>query len=306
MHVTRLMLGPIVLAVTTGCSVVLVRGPGDARDPKTGEIQCTSSVAAPVVDTGIGSVLLLGTALGGAYVEVNGKKSDATVPALLGGAVFAGSAIYGYVVTANCRKARGGKGREAPPEEPAGGGGNEAAPKPEVAVPPDPTSRPEPPSTAAGFKFGATVQQAAETCTSTGGEWQEAAPEATCSKTPVYSGFEGQSRLVFTDGKVSSVRIVREAPDAEANALKDRYVAAAVELRKKYGRPDRVSLTVPPTCSDRLASCLRVKQASVSAVWTWPNQFTISLNLEATASSVMLALEYRAPHRPESPPGGSQ
>ena len=307
----------VVSVLLTGCSLLFTRGPDGPAAPG----DCTEGRAAPIVDTVLagGTLLLTAAAVGGAVQCVTKEPTGPEKPAdpSLCAAVFLPlgvlegiSAAYGFYTTSRCRRAKAAASgvRDADRERDRSEVERSGSTAPTGGILPGPAvaRATAPPRAAAGFEFGATVEQAAETCTRAGGQWQAVPPQATCSKAPASVGFEGPARVSFTDGKVSSVEVAYEVPDAEANALKDRYVAAAVELRQKYGKPDRVTLAIPPTCSDQLASCLRAREASASAVWVWPNQFTILLSLAATDHGAMLALEHRAPGsaEPAAPDAG--
>jgi len=168
---------------------------------------------------------------------------------------------------------------------------------------PDPvvSTRAEAPRKGAGFELGASSEQAAEVCRKAGGQWAASASEASCSQAPLGVGFDGRVVLTLCNARICAIKVVRDAPDAEAVALKDTFVRLANALQDKYGKPDQARIRVPSMCADRLASCLRAQQAKVMAEWNWPSQHAVSLVLAPRAEGVSLVLEYRSP----KPAGGA-
>lgn len=108
------MAAAALVLVVSGCSFVVVRGSTD--QPRGERPRCTRSVVGPVIDTVLVAALV-GVAVA-AQLELNDLgppppdgdhtfdrelerlKRDASI---VGAAVFAGSATYGYVNTARCR-----------------------------------------------------------------------------------------------------------------------------------------------------------------------------------------------------------
>jgi hypothetical protein len=179
---------------------------------------------------------------------------------------------------ASCKPALGGSPSEPP-----------SAPDPVV------TNRPEAPTKAAGFAFGASAEQAAQTCSEAGGRWQAGPTESTCSKPALPVGFDGKALVGFCQGRVCAVSVVQEAPDAQVEALKQAFVKITLALQGKYGKPDQAFVRAPSICSGRLASCLRTRQAKISADWHWPSEYAVRIAVVAPPEGVRLLLEYRAP-----------
>jgi heme/copper-type cytochrome/quinol oxidase subunit 3 len=101
------------LLSTTGCSFLFVK---PTKEPKPRE--CTSSRAAPIVDTLVGTYELVGAGVAAQSrdedyegEELRTRQSDMLFGATLG-ALFVSSAIYGYVHTADCSKAKSEKRRK--------------------------------------------------------------------------------------------------------------------------------------------------------------------------------------------------
>lgn len=114
----RELVAAVALAVTasTACSFAVVRAPAAVQAGV--RPRCHSSVVAPVIDTAL--TALLAWAAVSAQLRLNdlgppppdgdhsGERKVAGLQrsaAILTGVVFAGSATYGYVVTARCRAA---------------------------------------------------------------------------------------------------------------------------------------------------------------------------------------------------------
>jgi hypothetical protein len=100
------------LLSTTGCSFLFVK---PTKEPKPRE--CTSSRAAPIVDTLVGTYELVGAAVAAQSRdedyegEIRTRQSDLLFGATLG-ALFMSSAIYGFVHTADCSNVKSEKRRK--------------------------------------------------------------------------------------------------------------------------------------------------------------------------------------------------
>jgi hypothetical protein len=127
-----LSLGCLALfASTSGCSLVFVTPPPEDGRMLRKTAGCTSSVAAPVVDSLIGAFQVVRTGLAvaaddSAYADPKQPLTrDADIGIGLGlTALFVGSAAYGFVHTAECRQLEErGKSSDAdatqPEDEPA-------------------------------------------------------------------------------------------------------------------------------------------------------------------------------------------
>jgi hypothetical protein len=93
MKVLGLLLSFVV--VMSGCSVFALRAPDPTRKPGV-DVACTVDNYAPAMD-----VSLVASSAGAAVAY-----EEARVPALLGVAMFIGSAIYGYSTTAKCARSK--------------------------------------------------------------------------------------------------------------------------------------------------------------------------------------------------------
>jgi hypothetical protein len=123
------LLASSLLFSSTGCSYAFVHGPPAQLEPvpDTMAVDCTTSNAAPIVDTVLGSALiLLGTAVvvGGIGVATSSDpyfKSTEGPVVLVGagvlglGALSVASAATGYGRTADCRRMKETLPRPPPP-----------------------------------------------------------------------------------------------------------------------------------------------------------------------------------------------
>lgn len=99
----------------SGCSIASVQRPRPAaaiEDPRVPDT-CTSTVRAPVADTVMGAaVLALGYGLLALDAGMRGAGTRGPGLVTIGvGAAYAGSATYGYVSTAQCRRRVAANGR---------------------------------------------------------------------------------------------------------------------------------------------------------------------------------------------------
>lgn len=99
----------------SGCSLTFVTPPPSAVAPPTARphVECTTSNVAPILDsvvTGYEAFRVGFAALGpdSAYRHSPIDRKTDLALGLAFGAAFAGSAIYGYVATARCRRIKQG------------------------------------------------------------------------------------------------------------------------------------------------------------------------------------------------------
>lgn len=106
----RLLILVVILAYCSGCSFIGVRQPTYYTNPKTNQttVSCTTSRAAPVVDTVFGGLFLLGAGQNAVNAK-NEKRPEEKIiyanAAWLGlsmATLWAISAAYGYSSTAKC------------------------------------------------------------------------------------------------------------------------------------------------------------------------------------------------------------
>jgi hypothetical protein len=290
----------VTLVTSVGCSFVFVRGPktGPREAPKVDargnavKPDCTSSRLAPIVDSVAAAGFLCTAAAGAkcaAFIEINGDASSAASVAanLAAMGLFLGSAVYGYVTTANCDKWKEERQAERVRQ------GDQLEHEMNSVARIRDSRAPNPPAEFAGFTFGWTPEQAGEACSRVQGEWTSTASEASCSKVAAPVGFDGEVSLTITDGRVYGVKVVRKAGDEAAGELKDSFVNITESLNKAYGRPNVAVFQIPSACQKTLAKCLREQQARISVRWLWPERFEVAADVTATDRAVMLVLDHR-------------
>jgi hypothetical protein len=103
------------LVTCCGCSFVAVRRPASSLAPGAG-LECTQSRVAPALDTaGAIATPILGVAMWGICAFASAMQSWSSDPrhldcgvvlwgTVLSTAAYTGSAVYGYHVTADCRR----------------------------------------------------------------------------------------------------------------------------------------------------------------------------------------------------------
>lgn len=108
-----------------GCSFVFVDSPPDhpERISSQSEVKCTTSKAAPVIDTLIAGYQGVRTAMAASAsdADYSGAPISREADVFFGAgflALFASSAIYGYVTTGNCKDAKASHGYERTQDAP--------------------------------------------------------------------------------------------------------------------------------------------------------------------------------------------
>lgn len=85
--------------LSSGCSALSVYGPSRTQRASIG-VSCTDERYAPALDVGMGGASLLAAAVD------DGRSTGARVGLATSAIAWGASAAYGYVVTAECRKAK--------------------------------------------------------------------------------------------------------------------------------------------------------------------------------------------------------
>jgi hypothetical protein len=94
----NLTLVALLTATTSGCSFLSVYGPAPTAKPVI-NVSCTEERYAPALDVAIMGSGLLEAATGDI-------STDARLGAVVGALIYGGSAIYGYLTTSECEKAK--------------------------------------------------------------------------------------------------------------------------------------------------------------------------------------------------------
>jgi hypothetical protein len=105
--VLRSCIAALVLCGAPGCSLLFVEGPPPDHAHMQQPFDCTSSNAAPIVDTAFAVLYALSAATVSARTEASAEHRDLTPSVLMiGVATLEGvSAVRGFVTTSKCRAA---------------------------------------------------------------------------------------------------------------------------------------------------------------------------------------------------------
>ncbi len=262
----RCRLGAVVALSASGCSFISSRVPPSNATDHAGQHRVACSVWRPVADT-------LSAVAGASWVRlatvredasrsstttIDGMGNSTTVyeggtsyqPFRIAGyttlAVFAASAVYGYVVESMCAsRQRESVDRKSQP-------GPEARP-----------ARPDFPGQVDGFSFGMPTQEAERLCASKKHLWHRGDALATCQP-PDASTHE--VRLAFELGKVARMAVVYLAPPQQIRSHYDQLVTST---RSTYGAPQIEGAAWPPACRDSLADCLEAGAVVKGPQWSW-------------------------------------
>jgi hypothetical protein len=128
----------LLACLSGGCSVVFVTPPAAKSAPGFARphVDCTSSYLWPIVDSALTAYELAGVAYVSTLDDARfrnypiSRQGDMAVGAAFA-AAFAGSAIYGYVSAARCRRVRNGP----PPQDYLPGVSSAPGPEGDVAAP---------------------------------------------------------------------------------------------------------------------------------------------------------------------------
>ncbi len=279
---TRMLpiLGCVAALASGGCSLVFVsRPPSDVQAiPVTKQIDCTTSRAAPILDTVLGGLEAVRTG-----VALAAKDSDyAKLPISKGAdigfgvaftALFAASAIYGYNSTAQCsdEKERRELALEERPFVPA---------TPLTPLTPAFSSAPAP-TEVAGFSFGSSMAAARAVCEGASFEWREGSRASQCSGTPVNNGLDGRARITSCGDEICRIEILIVPKTDEGSPWLDRFTQILADLRDRYGEPTSHDVEyADASCTNvRLLECLQSGQARFHYEWRWKDRRRIILSL---------------------------
>jgi hypothetical protein len=260
-----------------GCSFLFTTAPPSQseRSRSRGPIECTTSKAAPVVDTVFTGLQMVRIGAAVAVEDSVYRDSPISREADIGigiglGTLFLISAIYGYSITSTCAEAKWDTLSYDPPELPP------SAPKPAERRPRDraPTSPPG----AFGLAFGASKEEIAAACRQSGHEWSEDEDAVRCSGTPS-AGMPGASaQLEFADGRLSAVEVVIRPPE-EAKGWAAALREAETALVRLYGKPKQRSFVVPDECkaAEQFLGCVAERKVAGSASWSLEDGRSVTL-----------------------------
>jgi len=156
----------------------------------------------------------------------------------------------------------------------------------------------EAPKGAAGFLFGATLEDAASVCTSSGHEWKAGAPDHySCSGTPTSIGFPATVTVRFCADKLCALALQVEAAKHWMSA----YAKLSEALTQKYGSPAHSAGDLGSNCQTEpeLESCVMSGGTSLQRTWKWDAWNHVSLGLTAGTQTPRLDLLYV--HKSDAP-----
>lgn len=161
-----------------------------------------------------------------------------------------------------------------------GGDAGESSTSPSVAAEAAKTS--DPPTGAAGFRFGQSLDEARHACSEAEGMFQELeAKRFRCSKLPEDVGIEARADLTFCTDALCGIEIAAD-PEKDGRGAMAVYASFASALAKKYGAPKERENEIESDCQEPKAFsvCLREGRVSISQSWRWPGGTRMRMSLE--------------------------
>jgi hypothetical protein len=151
----------------------------------------------------------------------------------------------------------------------------------------------EKPTGIAGFRLGASLEQARELCTQSGLRFESRDADATCTGTPVDLGVPGRVTLWFCSSRVCQIDVVLDAPPAD---YLETYRSLRNKLRDKYGSP-QISKKDVDRCQTDPAECVVAGSASFDIEWRWSSKHSVALLTKALDGKARILVTYVTPER---------
>lgn len=296
----------MLVSMLCGCSLIFVTPPPD-RPPREGtppDAECTTSNAAPIIDTGVAGFELIRTvlAIGAEDSDYNDAPISRGADIALGlgfAALFGGSAAYGFDRTAACSDRAPQLGEKA---------ADEADRRTYQVAMRSPRARPkkrveaEPPTRIGGFVLGYDSEQARSACEGAGNDWTSVdAEHSECSGVVKSVGAPARAKIEFCGERLCKVTILT-APAPEQMSMTSAFKKSRRQLVERYGRASREELDLKAQCkSERsLEECLALPGVDAFSQWRFASghQLLLALELASEASGerrVLLRLELEAP-----------
>lgn len=155
-----------------------------------------------------------------------------------------------------------------------------------------------PPTGAAGFDFGETLQDAARRCEAAGETWRGSsadnpANKPGCSGPAAWLGIKASVDLAFCGGRACAITLDHVPSGSWSRSA----VALKAMLETKYGSAQKSSGTVPEHCrgEQEFARCLETEQVALQYEWTWADGESIEMTVGKTESTghAAIRLVYR-------------
>jgi hypothetical protein len=142
----------------------------------------------------------------------------------------------------------------------------------------EPTPQPTaaPPTAAAGFTFGSTLESTVAAC-SAKYEWVQTSSDSfECSGTPRPIGFPARARLTFCSESLCKIVLVVHPDSQESREWVRQFNALKKTLLDKYG--DAIEeRTVPDECQGDVLPCIANGTAHLKYVWRFPDKTVVAL-----------------------------
>jgi hypothetical protein len=282
-----------------GCSVLFTTSPpSDAeRLPAGAPIECTTTKAAPIVDSVLAGLQVARVGLAAAADDSVYRDAPISREADIGigvamATLFLSSAVYGYSVTGRCADLKARTWSDDAMDS------RENLPPPGERRPaPSPSS--DQPPWAGAFLFGATSEEVAAVCRQAGHEWRQVEGAAHCSGAPSAGIPYASAELEFADGRLSGIELVIQPPE-DAQGWAEAFRETEATLTRLHGKAQQRSFVVPDECkaAERFLSCIADGTVTGSAVWSLRDGRSVALSMAGAPSPATIRVRI-APGRRE-------
>lgn len=155
-----------------------------------------------------------------------------------------------------------------------------------------------PPTGAAGFTFGQSLEDASAACTGAGAEWAAKNDRASCSSAPTAIGIPAACRLTFSGPKLREIEIFGTPQSSDGAEWRAIYERLRAKLEEKYGTPSKVKYNSSLECSRDSLKCLADGHATYSVMWRWQSGEQLSLVMGQYKDRAAIQLDYASPLAP--------
>jgi len=308
----------------TGCSLLFVHKP-PARPPPSAAMECTTSVAAPVVDVVVAALEVVRVAY--ALSQDDGDYEDFPISrgadvgfGVAFAALFAGSSAYGFANTSACAAMQHQHPREEAPSAAYGCTRDDQckgdriceagtcvrpsyAPRP-ASPSPDASRVPPPagPTAAFGYGFAATREAVEAACTAGGGTFTTTGPDAfECPSAQARGSDAPIVTLRFCADVLCEVEATYPVVPPTFHEWAERYDAIEHHLRRQLGAPVQQQRAMTDACATDYRACLAAESTAFYALWKWPDASQVWLR-STPEGTVRLTYTGAKPVEAEPPP----
>jgi hypothetical protein len=136
-----------------------------------------------------------------------------------------------------------------------------------------------PPSSAGGYDFGQSVDDARAACVSGSFKWEGDVPRFRCSGTPVDTGLSASAKLSVCKGEICRIELEAGLTEGDTDPMQ-RLTKVLDKLKELYGAPTRHDVLVNSSCSGpALTACLEDHSAYFRYEWRWRSEEQVVLSL---------------------------